>query len=274
MTTSELLEFASLDALGLLDDQERLAYEKAFRAAPPHVQAMVRKEQSRFAQVDSWLPNVEPPATLRARVINAIHEAMLGLAPHDSSDTSGGVIGKIGPALRTSPALWRAASIGFATASLVLGSFFYFAMQENQKLAMHNSLGASLDYARIELGSAFERVVFSQNKHEFEFTLAPEARGVNDLLAKARVRLAIDADTGTAILYTDGLLPNGEYRLIVQNEGSDRPDRIEEFQASDQFSPRVVQGINLDMIDNMAIVGPRENTTDADTVLFSKPTRV
>ena len=62
--TRDLLEYAALDALGLLDDAEREEFERAFRAASPEVQAMVRREQTRAADIDAILPRVEAPAGL------------------------------------------------------------------------------------------------------------------------------------------------------------------------------------------------------------------
>jgi len=47
MTLQEMIELAILDAMGLLDEEERLAFELAFRAAAPPVQAQVRREQTR-----------------------------------------------------------------------------------------------------------------------------------------------------------------------------------------------------------------------------------
>ena len=45
MTLQELIELAILDAMGLLDEEERLAFEVAFRASAPAVQAQVRRER-------------------------------------------------------------------------------------------------------------------------------------------------------------------------------------------------------------------------------------
>jgi len=66
MNTYELLEAAQLDALGLLDDAERDAFDAAFFAASPDVQAQIRREQARLVRTD-WLPSseVEPSAGLK-----------------------------------------------------------------------------------------------------------------------------------------------------------------------------------------------------------------
>ena len=49
MTTGEMLELAAVDALGLLDDAEREAFDAAFRRAPSAVRELVRAEQARVA---------------------------------------------------------------------------------------------------------------------------------------------------------------------------------------------------------------------------------
>ena len=76
MTTHELLELASLDAMGLLDPEEREAFELAFRAAAPALQAQIRREQLRLSYIDGILPVVEPPPGLRARVMAKVREAI------------------------------------------------------------------------------------------------------------------------------------------------------------------------------------------------------
>jgi len=127
MTHRELLENALLDVLQMLDDDEQAAFNEAFEAAPPHLQAQVRREQTRFAKMESLLPDVSPPASLRARVVEAVRAAITGqqiteaesaLRLHDP-DT----ISRL-PAMahrRKVAAMWRAAAFGCAAAAIVLG---------------------------------------------------------------------------------------------------------------------------------------------------------
>lgn len=127
MTTQELIENSLLDALALLEEPEREAFEAALRAAPPHVQAHVRREQTRLSRVDLLLPDVSPPAGLRAAVLEAVRRAMaepavLAALP---SDLSAG-----GRASR----LWRALSIGLATAATVLGGTTLYLRGQYQEL--------------------------------------------------------------------------------------------------------------------------------------------
>ncbi|MBZ0173440.1 MAG: hypothetical protein K8E66_13735, partial [Phycisphaerales bacterium] len=131
MTHRELLESALLDALSLLDEEEREAFNEAFEAAPPHLQAQVRREQTRLARMESLLPDVVPPAALRARVIEAVRAAIAGrqlaeaervLKLHDP-DT----ISRL-PAVahrRKVAAVWRAIALGCATAAIVFGLLLF-----------------------------------------------------------------------------------------------------------------------------------------------------
>ena len=76
MKTQELIELAVLDAMGLLDEAEREAFEAGFSSASPAVQAQVRREQTRLCLSEALLPDEEPPAGLRALVVEAVRKAM------------------------------------------------------------------------------------------------------------------------------------------------------------------------------------------------------
>src|SRR5690606_2614363 len=111
MTTQELIELALLDAYGLLDETERAAFDAAFMASPPSVRARVRRGQTRLAKSDWLLPDVPPPAGLRAAVIEAARRAMAEVGGRERGVTH--AAGRVPPMLpnrRVSP-LWRAASL-------------------------------------------------------------------------------------------------------------------------------------------------------------------
>src|SRR5688572_1624157 len=117
MTVQQLIELSILDAMGLLDEEERLQFESAFRSASPGVQAHVRREQTRLSRIESLLPEVEPPVGLRALVLEAVRAHMA------SEVTDDGLSSLVIPMARSrsvSP-LWRAGALGLAAASLMLG---------------------------------------------------------------------------------------------------------------------------------------------------------
>lgn len=128
MTHRELLEHALLDALSLLDEDEREEFDRAFAAAPPQVQAHIRREQTRLVKMESLLPDVTPPASLRARVLEAVRAAIanervaaeqtLAIRLHEPD-----AISRL-PAVahrRKVAAVWRAVALGCAAAAIVLG---------------------------------------------------------------------------------------------------------------------------------------------------------
>jgi hypothetical protein len=146
-STAELLEASTLDALGLLDEQERRQFEEGFAVATPTVKAMLRAHQSMAlrsyeAQLPSVkLPTSQPSPSLRQRVIEAI------LSAAREAPTS--VLARIGPSggepqpaeaqelaelerlsrlaeagtgrSRRVHAVWRAAAIGCMAAAVLFG---------------------------------------------------------------------------------------------------------------------------------------------------------
>lgn len=120
MDTNQLLELAALDVLGVLDPEEREAFEAAFAASPPELQAHIRREQLRVARSERLLPKVEAPLGLRARVLAALREAMQSVGGRKE------VAGRITPgSLDLAPVQgvnrwWRAASIGAVAAAVAM----------------------------------------------------------------------------------------------------------------------------------------------------------
>lgn len=133
MNTQELIELAVLDATGLLDEQERDAFDAAFAKAAPAIQAQIRREQTRLSMSHDLLPDVEPPAGLRALVLEAVRKAMSmpGRERHRHARAMGLALV---PSRQVSP-LWRAASVGFAAAAVVFGVTFLHLKGEFGQLA-------------------------------------------------------------------------------------------------------------------------------------------
>ncbi len=225
MTTRELLELASLDAMGLLDDSEHEVFESAFRAAAPAVQRQVRREQERLTGDTSTLPQVDPPAELRERVLGRVRGAMTAARAD--------VVGRIVPEefsirANVSP-LWRAACIGFATATLVLFGVGY-SMQSQYNEALR--VGQSGEIAAIaqELGPRFEQVLLSPTAERVAF-----ASTVSNTPADApqlRATIFVDHETQTAFLVCrnlpefDGV---ADYRLVVVDAQGDEQAQLARF---------------------------------------------
>lgn len=126
MTLQQLLENAHLDALGLLDESEQEAFDRAYRAAPPAIREQIRAEQARWAEHAGMLPEVAPPAGLRDRVLAAV-AAAAGEQVEDEP------VLVLEPVQRVSK-WWRVGAIGLATAAVALGSAFVYVSGTNESL--------------------------------------------------------------------------------------------------------------------------------------------
>ncbi|MCA9282674.1 MAG: hypothetical protein KDA30_11595 [Phycisphaerales bacterium] len=206
--TRELLELASLDVLGLLDESEREEFEQSFRAATPEVQAAVRREQLRLAKDDDLLPKVDTPPGLRARVMSAISEAIASVSGQEAT------IGYVGPAqsrsVMASATLWRAACLGFATAAVVMGGFVYQMSRVNRQIIDDVASGTVMEKLR-PIGPTFQKMLTSPSMFNAHF--APLAKDADD---HSRATIYVDRELKQAFLLCSDL-PPGEYRLVIDN---------------------------------------------------------
>lgn len=152
MDLQELIELAILDAMGLLDEGEQARFEMAFRAAPPAVQAQVRREQTRLSQIEMLLPDVEAPAGLRAAVVDAVRREIAASVDLEPIQL---------PMLKSrgvSP-LWRATALGFMVAAVTFGVMVFHVAQENQNLSERLRGDALLSSVEDVMGPRFARDV-------------------------------------------------------------------------------------------------------------------
>lgn len=245
MTTHELLEMASLDAMGLLDADEREAFERAFRAASPALQAQVRREQLRLSRMDELLPNVEPPIGLRARVVAAVRDAIGQMTVRTLVPGSGG---KAAPALRRSEGVhrfWRAAAIGSAAASLVLA---YTAVQfRGEYLATTDVLSANAinDHLMRDFGARFKQLILDPASRKFAFH-TQEGRQTT-----ARATLLVDAASKRGhLLLSDLSSADGLLEVVTL----DRDGRASAPLASFRASSTGIKHLPIDAIDLESVV--------------------
>jgi anti-sigma-K factor RskA len=220
MNTRELIELAQLDALGLLDDAERQAFERAFAAAPPAVRAMLREEQARYARIDALLPTDEPPAGLRQRVMDRVRAAR---AEQDQTAPAPlRLVGGSGEALpisrsrRVSP-LWRAAAVGFASAAVLLGAvtLAMFRQFDDMRRSMREQeLIASVAKT---FGTRYvEDVLFHPQTTRVSFRRAEGAAGAE------QASVFINPDWANALFFSANMASpqGGTYRLVVVDENN------------------------------------------------------
>ncbi len=256
MNTRELMELSALDALGLLDEHERESFEAAFQQAAPEVQAHIRKEQARFAVAEHLLPNVEPPAGLRARVIAKVREAMAMVA-HEDTGVLASVAGGVAP--RNTGPFWRMMSIGCATAAVVLGGLYLSVVSQVDQqgsLAQSNAIALQLQ----QLGPRSQEILLSEQLMPVNF--APAAADSTGL----RAQLLFDPVTGEALLLCDGLpVADGNYKLVVRS--ADSEEIFEDFSATGGLVPVHLEDVRKEDLGSFAITGPLQPGGVSQTIL-------
>lgn len=234
MTTQQMIENAMLDALGLLSVEEQREFERAFWSASPAVQAHVRREQTRLSRIESLLPKVEPPADLRAAVVQAVREAMIAQLAEPAEETS-----ERGPipllsSLHVSP-VWRAASLGFAAAAAVFGAttlFMWGQYRDVDSQMRNNAFGAEIAAAA---GADAMDLLFGYGAIA---RFQPVAEG-----GVGQASFHYLSESGEGLLTVAGLpaLSSGEYAVVLINdEGEQVADLAQRF-ASEGGSLRLIK---------------------------------
>lgn len=264
MNTRDLFELASLDVLGLLDDQERAAFEEAFRASPPAIQAQVRREQVRFtrSEAQDMLPDVDAPAGLRAKVIAAVREAIAAVRTEP--------VGRIGPGVAmagfNSAPIWRAACIGFATASLVLAGFGFKVSRDNRAIA-EGAQGISIMENLVRYADArVPRLLANPRTQRVSF--APAAPDVSE---KVVAQMYIDADRKTAYIFYDNLpASSGTYKVVLRAANGVDAKFLKEFEATPGVNVVTVEVVGVESLNGMEILAPGGPQSEPKPLLVAR----
>ncbi len=260
-STAELLELSTLDALGLLDEQERRTFEEGFAAATPAVKAMLRAHQSlelraHAAQLSEGVPAV----SLRQRVIDAVLGAARGSAPRGvvGVPTAGAVLARIGPELnatgvasaddelaeldrlsrlaeggrsrRVNP-LWRAAAIGCMAAAVLFGVVSVQLWGDFRRLdgAIRNNTVAEV-FAK-EFGPRFEHALMSPRTRFVQF--AAQTPAVKGEGPQAVAVMLIDQDGKAGQFFARDLPQNTPLTLSVVSPDGKVRTAVLSFVATD-----------------------------------------
>ncbi len=271
MTQRELLENALLDALSLLDDEECEAFNAAFSAAPPHVQAQVRREQTRLARMDALLPDVAPPAALRTRVLDAVGSF---IAQRQDMDTHAGLrlddpdtIAQLPEVAhrRKVATIWRAVALGCAAAAIVLG---VTAVQLQSLLQDFRSQEDALVSAiKDKFGPEYLIQALVDDSTQ-RITLVGNDTGFS---SDAKAAVWVNPDWHTAKLFGINLpaTEGSQYRLVVLNENNEPVSVVAEFTFNGGLLNREIPvTVSLDA-DRLAIVSGSDANTDG--VLLGVP---
>ncbi len=250
MNTRDLLEYANLDILGLLDDKERTAFEAAFRAAPPPIQAQVRAAQLRItnSEMRDMLPAIDPPLGMRARIVSAIREAITAVRSEP--------LARIGPGLAlpgfNSAPIWRAACIGFATATLVLAGFGYKVSRDNRAIAEGSRAISIMDTLVSASDAKFPALL--ANPRTISVAFSPTD---SNIALKPAARLYIDPEKKIGYLMLSNLpAAAGAYTIVVQNSPGDATIALKQFEASPGAFAVPLDSIEINSVRGMRILSP------------------
>ena len=220
----ELIEQASLDALGLLDEFEAAHYARSFHAAPASVQEEVRRIQAAVATDGALLADEQPAPDLRDRVLGAVQAAVdeeaRQLKPiatigsramrRDAVDAATAeAIERERMNLRLqmtqrTVSLWRAASVGLAAslvAALVWVNAFRSGMDRIEQLVQNNATAQQVEEA---LGVGFRALLNDPNRVVFSMA-------ASDPAAFGAVFHITEDDT--VFIVTLGLVANESYTV-------------------------------------------------------------
>jgi hypothetical protein len=263
--THELLELASLDVLGLLDADERESFERAFRAAPPALQAQIRREQLRIAGDDGLLPTVDPPLGLRARVLAAIREAVQGAVPR--REVVGRIVPEIAP-VRGVNRWWRAAAIGAAAAAVVFAFTTLQLQSDFQRIAAGNDANQTRDFFLEQYGAKFEKAFLHPNTRFVQF--APNVTNVNNPDGVSKAMLLLDPETKKGQLFLKNLSSlGGAYSLVITDENGAVATAVLDFHATGTGVERQdIEKLDLEGVRGLAII--ETNGAKVNTLLKSR----
>lgn len=234
MNTQDLIELSTLHALGMLEDDERAAYESALESAAPAIRQRVFAEARRMADLGDLLPDEEPSSEMRDMVLAAVRAAMREQEVEQRLAT-GAIAGRIQhqPAKRavSQPSLprgnrvhavWRAAAIGLAAATVAL------TVVAAQNREVYNQLDNELllSQAYDTMGAEFVKsMIMDENSTRVAFSSVSNT-------ANANAAVWHNADWNTALLFVDNLKPaaNAEpYRLVVLDSDGNIVREVTEF---------------------------------------------
>ena len=235
MNTGDLFDYAVLDAFGILDEEESAAFEAAFSSASPALQAQLRAEQTRFTQYEGLLPDADASPDLRAKVLARLSAMREAEAAHRDSGRDAEVRGPVRhapgrrmpwiPGSSRVSAVWRASSIGFATAAVVLGAATVH-FQGNYRDLRQRLANDELVHGFVREGGASiaRGVLFDAQTQAVRFALVD---GADDRYAGAQATLFVHPEweenwfVCRSLPSQDGV----SYQLVRLNEAGE-PDEV------------------------------------------------
>jgi hypothetical protein len=276
MTPRDLVEMASLDALGLLDEAERAEFESAFRAASPEVQAAVRRAQLRATKIDDLLPKVDPPPGLKARVVAAVRTAIAAVTLESDTQTSpvaaGGYASQAHEPsaftkLLNSAFVWRTACLGFATATIVLGVFYNIVTRNLSEVTDRVRTESYAAEFRDYFGPAFADSMMGPQSMWLSFAPAAQDLDLGTSVDEIRAKLLYDPDRRVAFVRVEGLPDvNARYHVVVEQPNGGNRRQVEFFGSHDAIF-RQINNIDAADVNSLIIYAPNASGNGYTPVL-------
>lgn len=274
MTTRELIELAQLDALGLLDDQEREAFDRAFAAAPASIQAQLRREQTRLARTD-WVPiDGEPPAELRDAVLTDVAAATLKdrvIASVRREMGSGAVRhagGRLHPPIHAPQSvsrLWRVSAVAAAAAAVAMAATTLFVQSQYATLESEMRKGQVIDSITSTRGFNLQDLVFNDGTRLVHF----ESDAQHPFAGSASAFVDRNAEK-IRIFYKNFAKSDAQYRVVALDEHGEEIGQVAEFYADAKVGYAELS-VNLASTTRLAIKEVTPDHLEGRTVLVSMP---
>ena len=245
MTTSEMLELAAVDALGLLDDAERASFDRAFADAPSSVRELLRSEQARVAELGLELPDIDPDPALRRRVLDRIRaeidrsQAVPAVADRPARHHA--VVREPSPAPRSLGlrrarrvnSIWRVATVGASVAAVVLAVLQVQLRQNFDELQRRSEIASLIDSIGIE---HVEDALFADaNVQRVQFTPVGQ-------VGRAQAMMLRNPDRDTSRLYVMNLASRTTYSVVAVDADNKPLRDIASFETDD-----LLTGVDLEI---------------------------
>jgi len=232
MSTAELLEHAVIEAMGLLDDEDRAAFDRALDASPATLRELIRAEQARIAETIDFLPDAEPDPALRERTLARIREEIaerMGQPParsvaHVARSAATPRPPRLQRARRVSPS-WRGAAVGLMVALVVISVMHVQLRQRFDDVREQGRMASFMDGIGLE---RIESALFSASTKRFVFTPV----GSTD---RAKAAIEYDPDTDNARLYVLNLSTQKTYSLVTVDADNNPTGKIMDFKPTGIF---------------------------------------
>ena len=256
---NELLELAALDAMGHLDDYEQSLFTRSFHDAPASVQEEIKEFQAALVADPALLPDVEPPAELRQRVLDAVNFAVeqdshrlaplatIGRGRRSGEETEDDE-SHFGMATMN---FWRVASFVLAGSLIIALYFFADAYQHGKtvsEIALNNETEQQLEEY---IGPTFREFVGNPNCRKVALVDADDSFGGHAVLY-------LNENTNEAFLIAIGMPETDELYTLHVSTGDGERNAVRGFEAQGG-----ILGVRIEDLSASAIASVTWDITNA-----------